>query len=114
MLPFVQQVLDDADLKNTEIDEIVVVGGYTSIHKIQQLIKDFFDGKQPIKGINPDEVVAYGAAVQGGILGGFSSEEKTYTGCMMDVTALSLGIETVDGVMSPIIYRGTIEPARKS
>jgi molecular chaperone DnaK (HSP70) len=66
----VQQVLDDAGMKKTEIDEIVLVGGSTRIPKVQQLIKDFFNGKEPNRGINPDEAVAYGAAVQGGILGG--------------------------------------------
>jgi len=63
-------VLEDAGLKKTEIDEIVLVGGSTRIPKIQSLLKDYFDGKDPNKGINPDEAVAYGAAVQGGILGG--------------------------------------------
>jgi molecular chaperone DnaK (HSP70) len=66
----IQQVLDDAGMKKTEIDEIVLVGGSTRIPKVQQLIKDFFNGKEPNRGINPDEAVAYGAAVQGGILGG--------------------------------------------
>ena len=66
----VDTVLDDAGLKKTEIDEIVLVGGSTRIPKIQSLLKDYFDGKDPNKGINPDEAVAYGAAVQGGILGG--------------------------------------------
>lgn len=66
----VQQVLDDAGLKKHEVDEIVLVGGSTRIPKVQELIKDFFNGKDPNKGINPDEAVAYGAAVQAGILGG--------------------------------------------
>lgn len=71
----VQQVLDDSGLKKSEVDEVVLVGGSTRIPKIQQLIKDFFNGKEPNRGINPDEAVAYGAAVQGGILGGEDSEE---------------------------------------
>jgi len=71
----VQQVLDDAGMKKTDIDEVVLVGGSTRIPKVQQLIKDFFNGKEPNRGINPDEAVAYGAAVQGGILGGETSEE---------------------------------------
>ena len=62
--------MDDSQLKKTEIDEVVLVGGSTRIPKVQELLKDFFDGKEPNKGINPDEAVAYGAAVQGGILGG--------------------------------------------
>jgi heat shock protein 5 len=66
----VAQVLEDSGMKKTEIDEIVLVGGSTRIPKVQQLIKDMFNGKEPNRGINPDEAVAYGAAVQGGILGG--------------------------------------------
>lgn len=71
----VKKALDDASFKKTDIDEIVLVGGSTRIPKVQQLIKDFFDGKEPNKGINPDEAVAYGAAVQGGILSGEGGEE---------------------------------------
>ena len=66
----IQQVLDDSGMKKTDIDEIVLVGGSTRIPKVQALIKEFFNGKEPNRGINPDEAVAYGAAVQGGILGG--------------------------------------------
>jgi heat shock protein 5 len=71
----VETVMDDSGLKRSEIDEIVLVGGSTRIPKVQQLIKDFFNGKEPNRGINPDEAVAYGAAVQGGILGGQATEE---------------------------------------
>ena len=71
----VKQALKDAGLKKTDIDEIVLVGGSTRIPKVQQLLKDFFDGKEPSKGINPDEAVAHGAAVQGAILGGHGGEE---------------------------------------
>ena len=109
----VETVLDDAGLKKSEVDEIVLVGGSTRIPKIQKLIKDFFNGKEPNRGINPDEAVAYGAAVQGGILGGQATDE-TKGILFIDVTPLSLGIETVGGVMSSIIKRGTVIPAKKS
>jgi len=109
----VQQVLDDSSLKKSEIDEIVLVGGSTRIPKVQQLIKDFFNGKEPNRGINPDEAVAYGAAVQGGILGGEQSE-ATKDILLIDVTPLTLGIETVGGVMTKLINRGTVIPAKKS
>ncbi len=79
-------------MKKTDIHEIVLVGGSTRIPKIQELIRDFFDGKEPNKGINPDEAVAYGAAVQGGILGGETSEQ-TKDILLIDVTPLTLGIE---------------------
>merc|ERR1712176_298434 len=90
----VKQVLEDAGLKKTQIDEIVLVGGSTRIPKVQQLIKDFFNGKEPNRGINPDEAVAFGAAVQAGILSGQANEE-TKDILFIDVTPLSLGIETV-------------------
>ena len=109
----VETVMEDSALKRSEIDEIVLVGGSTRIPKVQQLIKDFFNGKEPNRGINPDEAVAYGAAVQGGILGGQATEE-TKDILFIDVTPLTLGIETVGGVMTSIIKRGTVIPSKKS
>merc|ERR1711920_794942 len=109
----VQKVMDDSELKKSEIDEVVLVGGSTRIPKVQQLLKDFFNGKEPNKGINPDEAVAYGAAVQGGILSGEGGEE-TKDILLLDVTPLTLGIETVGGVMTKLIPRNTVIPTKKS
>jgi len=109
----VEKVMTDGGMKKSEIHEVVLVGGSTRIPKIQQLIKDYFNGKEPNKGINPDEAVAYGAAVQGGILGGETSE-ATDGVVLIDVTPLTMGIETVGGVMTKIIPKGTVIPAKKS
>jgi molecular chaperone DnaK len=104
----VKQALADAGLKPGDIDEIVLVGGSTRVPRIQQLVKEFF-GKEPHRGVNPDEVVAIGAAIQGGVLKG---EVKDVL--LLDVTPLSLGIETLGGVMTPLITRNTTIPTRKS
>ena len=109
----VEQVMEDSGLKRSEIDEIVLVGGSTRIPKVQSLIKEFFNGKEPNRGINPDEAVAYGAAIQAGILGG-EVDEKLHQAVFIDIAPLSMGIETVGGVMTKIIPRGTVIPAKKS
>ncbi|XP_004226462.2 endoplasmic reticulum chaperone BiP [Ciona intestinalis] len=110
MVP-VKKVLEDADLTVKDVDEVVLVGGSTRIPKIQQLVKDHFKGKEPNRGINPDEAVAFGAAVQAGVLGG---ESDTGDLVLLDVCPLTLGIETVGGVMTKLIGRNTVVPTKKS
>jgi len=104
----VKQALADAGIDPKKVDEVVLVGGSTRMPKVQQMVKDFF-GKDPHKGVNPDEVVAVGAAVQGGVLTG---EVKDIL--LLDVTPLSLGVETLGGVMTTLIPRNTTIPTRKS
>ncbi|PKS11502.1 hypothetical protein jhhlp_003267 [Lomentospora prolificans] len=107
----VEQVLKDAKVKKEEIDDIVLVGGSTRIPKVQSLIEEYFGGKKASKGINPDEAVAFGAAVQAGVLSG---EKGTEDIVLMDVNPLTLGIETTGGVMTKLIPRNTPIPTRKS
>ena len=109
----VEKVLKDADMSKNSVHEVVLVGGSTRIPKVQQMVSSFFNGKAPSKGINPDEAVAYGAAVQAGILSGDGGETVDNI-VLVDVAPLSLGIETVGGVMSKIIPRNSKVPASKS
>ncbi|CAF1496494.1 unnamed protein product [Didymodactylos carnosus] len=109
MLP-VQNVMKDAKLKKSDIAEVLLVGGSTRILKIRQILKDYFDGKEPSRGINPDEAVAHGAAIQGGILSG---EKCTEDIVVIDVNPLTMGIETKDGIMSNIIPRNSEIPITK-
>jgi molecular chaperone DnaK len=108
LLPPMKIALKDAGLKTSDIDEIILVGGMTRVPRVQQVVKEFF-GKEPHKGVNPDEVVAVGAAIQAGVLKGDVKDVL-----LLDVTPLSLGIETLGGVMTKLIEKNTTIPTRKS
>jgi L1 cell adhesion molecule like protein len=109
----VERVLTDAKLSKGQVNEVVLVGGSTRIPKIQELLSNFFNGKELCKSINPDEAVAYGAAVQAAILSG-TRDEKLDQLVLLDVTPLSLGVETAGGIMTNLIPRGTTVPTKKT
>ncbi|KAF0926195.1 hypothetical protein E2562_022032 [Oryza meyeriana var. granulata] len=112
MVP-VKKAMADARLSRTDIDEIVLVGGSTRIPKVRQLLKDYFGGKEPSQGVNPDEAVAYGAAIQANIVSG-DVDNNTSTMVVLDVTPLTLGLETAGGVMTTLIPRNTPVPTKKT
>merc|ERR1719451_277944 len=109
-----EKVLRDSKISKNSVHEIVLVGGSTRIPKIQSMLSAFFNGKELCKSINPDEAVAYGATVQAAILSGADKSEKLSELLLLDVTPLSLGLETAGGVMTALIKRNTTVPAKKS
>ena len=108
----VRNVLKRADIKKSEVDNVVLVGGSTRIPRVQEILSEFFDGKELSKNINPDEAVAFGAGVQASIIGGFNTDDDTLL--LLDKTSLSMGIETVGGVFTPIVKRDTQIPTKKT
>ena len=109
-----ESVLRDSKIAKNQVDEIVLVGGSTRIPKVQSMLSDFFNGKEPCKSINPDEAVAYGATVQAAILSGTGESEKLKELLVIDVAPLSLGLETAGGIMTTLIKRNTTIPAKKT
>merc|ERR1712021_21419 len=109
-----EKVLRDSKIAKNQVDEIVLVGGSTRIPKVQSMLAEFFNGKEPCKSINPDEAVAFGATVQAAILSGADKSEKPSELLLLDVTPLSLGLETAGGVMTTLIKRNTTVPAKKT
>jgi L1 cell adhesion molecule like protein len=109
-----EKVLRDSKIAKNQVDEIVLVGGSTRIPKVQSMLSEFFNGKEPCKSINPDEAVAFGATVQAAILSGADKSEKLSELLLLDVTPLSLGLETAGGVMTTLIKRNTTVPAKKT
>jgi len=112
-MPPVENVLKDADIGKSQVHEIVLVGGSTRVPKVQKMLSDFFNGRQLNKSINPDEAVAYGAAVQAAILNNDKSEQLNSC-VLLDVAPLSLGMETAGGVMTTLVPRNTTIPTKKS